>query len=212
MKRYWLTCFILVGTIWSLKAQWTVDYSVHAGVTFPRYLLSGISSGVSREASKTVNGQLTALATIFPTKYVGFETGLSIVGLGAKLEKSEFGSREVTQHTYWLQAPVSIVGKLPFNDSSHVFLKVGGYFGYGLYGKNYISGSYSGSASEDFTFGNGGTQQSTDYGFTMGIGYQTRRGYMISLNYLAGIRDVAPTNASYDQRNRAFSVSIGYRF
>lgn len=212
MKRYWLIGMVLVCTVWSSKAQWAIDYSVHAGVTFPRYFLSDISSGVSREASPTVNGQLAGLITFFPTKYVGFETGISIVGLGAKLEKSEFGSREVTQHSYWLQAPLSVIGKMPFNDSSHVFIKVGGYFGYGLYGKNYISGSYDGSASEDFTFGTGGTQQSTDYGFAMGIGYQSKRGYVISLNYLAGIRDIAPASASYDQRNGAFSLSIGYRF
>ncbi|MGK6350219.1 outer membrane beta-barrel protein [Parapedobacter sp. DT-150] len=192
--------------------QWTGDYSVYAGVTFPRYFLSDISSGVSREAAPTVNGQLGALVSIYPTQYVGFETGLSVAGLGAKLERSEFGTREVTQHTYWLQAPLSIVGRMPFSDSSYVFLNVGGYIGYGLYGKNYLSGSYDGSASEDVSFGNDGTQQSIDYGFQMGIGYQTKRGYRISFNYLAGIRDVAPDKASYDQRNGAFSISIGYRF
>ncbi|RQP08778.1 MAG: hypothetical protein EAS52_24610 [Parapedobacter sp.] len=213
MKRYWLIYFALVGTVCSSKAQqWTTDYSVYAGVTFPRYFLSDISSGVSREASPTVNGQLAALVTVFPTKYVGVETGLSIVGLGAALEKSEFGSREVTQHTYWLQVPLSVVGKVPFSDSSHVFVKAGGYFGYGLYGKNYLSSSYDGSASRDFSFGDGGTQQSTDYGFSMGIGYQTKQGYAISFNYLAGIRNIAPARASYSQRNGAYSLSIGYRF
>lgn len=213
MKKYWLISFMLVCAVYSSKAQhWTIDYSVHAGVTFPRYFLSGISSGVSREASPTVNGQLGGLITFFPTKYAGFETGVSVVGLGAELEKSEFGARKVSQHAYWLQVPLSIVGRVPFNDSSHVFLKAGGYFGYGLYGRNYLGGSYDGSADTDFTFGNGGTQQSTDYGFTMGVGYQTKQGYTISFNYLAGIQNIAPVRASYDQRNGAFSLSIGYRF
>lgn len=189
-----------------------MDYSIHAGVTFPRYYLSGISSGVSRESAPTANGQLGALVTIYPTAYAGFETGLSVVGLGAKLTRSEFGAREVTQHTYWLQAPLSIVGKVPFSDSSHVFLKAGGYIGYGLFGKNYVSGSYDGSASVDFTFADSGTQQPIDYGFSTGVGYRSRQGYLVSFNYLAGIRDISPGRGSYDQRNGAFSISIGYQF
>jgi len=213
MKRSCLIYLIIACAVNASNAQqWSVDYSIHAGVTFPRYHLSSISSGVSRESAPTVNGQLAAFVTVYPTTYVGFETGLSVVGLGAKLEKSEFGTREVTQHTYWLQVPLSMVAKMPFSDSSHVFLKVGGYVGYGLFGKNYLSGSYDGSANGDFTFGDGSTQQPVDYGFSSGVGYRSRQGYMVSFNYLAGIRDISPGRGSYDQRNGAFSISIGYQF
>ncbi len=215
-KRYSvLVCLMVLSAITPLSAQEQpidVSYSIHAGITFPKYTLSGVSSGVSREASGTVNGHLTGLVTIFPWKYVGFETGLSIAGLGAKWAHSEYGAIEVVQRTYWAQVPVDIVGRFPFSDdSSYLFLKMGGYAGYGLLGFNHFEKSYDGAYDKGFSFGESDKPERFDYGFHLGIGYQAANGFIVSLNYLAGIRNISSTH-KFDLRNSSFSVSLGYRF
>ncbi|WP_257666976.1 hypothetical protein [Parapedobacter tibetensis] len=101
---------------------------------------------------------------------------------------------------------------MPLRDSSNFFLSAGGYVGIGLFGKNYVPDSYTGTASHDFTFGNTGTQQRMDYGINFNVGYRLRSGYMVSVGYLQGIRDTAPDHAAYEQRNRAYSFTIGYQF
>lgn len=192
--------------------DWKVNYGVSIGLTRPGYALGNISSSISREASPTYNGQLNGLIRLSPSRYFGLESGLSLHGSGAILEWSEFGNREVVQHTYWLQMPVNLVGMLPLRDSSHFFLKVGAYGGYGLFGKNYIPDSYDGSAKRDFIFGRSGTQQRTDYGLQAAVGYRLRSGYFIAVGYQRGLRNVAPEQAAYEQRNRAYTVTIGYQF
>ncbi len=213
MKKIYTLCFFLLALLNIAAAQeWKLNYGVSAGATSSTYLLENISSGVGRSASKTYNGQVSGWAMISPNKYVGVEGGLAITGLGAVLNQSEFGSRQVRQHTYWLQVPVNLVAKLPLRDTSNFFLKVGGYAGIGLFGKNYIPDSYSGSAKQGFSFGDGGTQKGVDFGWNVSFGYKFRSGYLINLGYQRGLTDLAPSQAAYEQRNRAYTVGIGYEF
>lgn len=211
-----LACIVAISGGIPLKAQEQkvdVNYSVHAGVTFAKYSISDISSGVSREASGVVNGHLTGLVTAFPWRYVGFESGLSIMGLGGEWTRSEYGSTEVAQRTYWAQVPINIVGRFPFDGDSvtYVFAKMGGYVGYGIYGFNHFKTSYEGAYDTSFSFGESDKPERFDYGFNMGVGYQAKNGIVFSLNYLAGIRNTSSTY-KFDLRNGSYAVSVGYRF
>ena len=204
---------VLLLTVQHVAAQrpWRIDYGVSAGATKPTYVLENIRSGVSREASSTYNGHLGGWVMFSPNSYVGLQTGISVAGLGAVLKKSEFGSHEVLQHTYWLQVPLSLVGKLPLRDSSNFFITVGLYGGLGVFGKNYIPDSYDGNAQQTFAFGENGSQQRTDYGALLNLGYRLRSGYSLSIGYQYGKLDVAPSQAAFEQRNRAYVVTIGYQ-
>lgn len=194
------------------QQPWKIDFGISAGATRSTYVLDNIRSGVSREAANTYNGQLGGWAMFSPNAYIGLQTGVSITGLGARLQKSEFGSYEVLQHTYWLQVPLSLVGKLPLRDSSNFFLKVGIYGGLGLLGKNYIPDSYAGSATHSFSFGSDGTQRRTDYGALLSLGYRLLNGYSLEIGYQYGKADLAPSQAAYEQRNRAYTLTLGYQF
>lgn len=189
-----------------------LNYGVAANVTSPIYLLDNISSGVGRSASNTYNGMVSGWVMLSPNRYFGVEGGLAITGLGAVLNQSEFGSRDVKQHTYWLQIPVNLVAKLPLRDTSSFFLKAGGYTGVGLFGKNYIPDSYSGSAKQGFSFGDDGTQKGIDFGWNVSFGYKLRSGYLINLGYQRGLTNLAPSQAAYEQRNRSYTIGIGYEF
>ena len=211
MKKIFSICFCL---LFLMNVAFSQDwkYGVALGVTNANYLLDNVKSGVSRSTSSTFNGHVSGWVTLSPSRYFGVETGASVMGLGATLKTSEFGKREVQQHTYWLQVPVNVVGKLPLADSSSFFLKAGGYVGFGLFGKNYVPSSYSGSAKQEFLFGSGGTQKGLDLGWTLNLGYKLKSGYLINLGYQRGLKDLAPDNASYEQRNRAYTIGVGYEF
>lgn len=213
MKKILSLCFLMFVLSNGVFSQnWKLNYGGSIGVTNSNYILENISSGVGRSASSTVNGQLTGWVTLSPNAYFGLETGASIVGLGAKLNQSEFGNREILQHTYWLQVPFNFVGKLPLRDSSEFFLKAGGYVGLGIAGKNTIPDSYTGSARREFSFDKDGTQKGLDVGWSIGLGYKLKSGYLIHLGYQRGLFNLAPTAASYEQRNRAYTIGIGYEF
>ncbi len=213
IKRALAVCCIMFTLVRAAHPQdRKINYGVAVGATHPVYVLSNISSGVSRSASSTYNGQLSSWVSWSPTPYAGLEAGASVVGLGAKLTQSEFGSRNVIQHTYWLQFPVNIIGKLPLRDSSNFFVKAGGYVGVGLFGSNNVPNDYTGSATQDFSFGERETQQPVDIGWTLNMGYKLKSGYLISVGYQQGISDIAPSQAAYEQRNRAYTLSIGYEF
>src|SRR5690606_18568921 len=213
MKKICTISFLLLTMLNMAVAQdWKLNYGVAAGATNSIYLLENISSGVGRSASKTYNSQVSGWVMLSPHKYFGVEGGLAIAGLGDVLNQSEVGSREVRQHTYWLQVPVNLVAKLPLRDTSNFFLKAGGYAGVGLFGKNYIPDSYSGSAKQGFSFGNDGTQKGLDFGWNVSFGYKLRSGYLINIGYQRGLTDLAPNQAAYEQRNRAYTIGIGYEF
>lgn len=114
MKKIYAICFFLSTTLNMLVAQdWKLNYGVAADATSSIYLLDNISSGVGRSASNTYNGKVSGWVMLSPNRYFGVEGGLAITGLGAVLNQSEFGSREVLQHMYWIQVPVNFVAKFP---------------------------------------------------------------------------------------------------
>ena len=213
MKKIFAVClftFALSGV--ALSQKWKMNYGFAIGATNSNYSLANISSGIGRSASQIYNGQLSGWFTLFPTAYVGLETGASVVGLGAKLNQSEFGNRDVVQRTYWLQIPINIVGKLTLRDSSNFILKTGSYIGFGVFGNNYVPDSYTGSARREFSFGKSGTQKSVDFGWSVSLGYKLKYRYLISVCYQQGMRDLSPVQGAYEQRNRACLLSVGYEF
>ncbi len=206
------SCFCLLF-LQGLKAQdWQNHFGVKAGVNMINYQLSNISSGISRQTSSSVGFMLAGTFDTSPSKYFGLQTGLQLQLLGANLKYSEFGSTSVLQHTGWAQIPINVVGKLPVGDSSYFFLSAGVYGGFGIFGKNWVPNSYEGTQSHSFTFGNDGNQKRLDYGWDLSVGYQLPKNFNISVSYLKGLADLAPDNARYEQRNKAWQFAVGYQF
>lgn len=202
---------LLTMTTNSLFAQNHIwHYTLKVGAISSDYGLSHISNGTSRETSRAVGFSLTGLADVSLNPYFSIQSGLSFQRLGAQLNYSEFGNTKVQQHTLWLQVPLNFVAKLPLSDSSNFFMNAGPYGGIGLMGSNGFSSSYTG-AREDFIFGSEGSQKRFDYGLSFHIGYQLKKGYNFSVGYLMGLADLA-TRSRYEQRNKAWSLTLGYSF
>lgn len=203
---------LLLGVIYQpLQAQkWKTQYGIKLGASLPYYALSNINNNTSREASQKMGFAVTGTIEASPSPYFGMQSGISIQQLGAKLDYSEFGNTPVKQHTFWLQVPINFVGKLPLRDSSYFFLSAGPYGAFGLMGSNSFASNYTGNR-EDFTFGDQGSQKRFDYGANLNLGYQLNRGYNLSVGYILGLADLS-TSTRYEQRNRAFTFTVGYTF
>lgn len=211
-KKIFSICFFLLALLnIAVSQESKVNYGFSASFTSPAYQVYSVNSGITRSASSTFNGQLAGWARLSTSKYFGVEGGLALTGLGTKWTHSEFGSRDVTQHTYWLQVPVNLVFKFPIEDVGNLFFKVGGYAGVGLFGTNYGLGSYSGNSDTKFSFGDDGTQKGSDYGWNMNFGYKFKSGYLINLGYQQGLKDLS-TTSQYKQKNRAWTFGVGYEF
>ncbi|GAA4793330.1 hypothetical protein GCM10023231_21990 [Olivibacter ginsenosidimutans] len=211
MKKFILLS-ILVGFFHQqLSAQsWKYQYGIKLGASVPGYRLSNVSTGTTREASNTLGFSVTGTAEASPSRYFAIQSGLSFQLLGAQLNYSEFGKTNVRQRTFWLQVPLNVMAKLPLKDSSNFFIAAGPYGGLGLMGANNFDDSFTGTRT-DFTFGSNGSQKRFDYGVNLNIGYQVKRGYNIAIGYMMGIADLS-TSTRYQQRNRAWTVNVGYSF
>lgn len=211
MKKFILLS-ILIGLLHQqLSAQsWKYRYGIKLGASTPSYRLSNISSGTSREADNTLGFSVTGTVEAAPSTYFSIQSGLSFQLLGAQLDYSEFGSTRVGQRTFWLQVPINFVAKLPLRDSSNFFLAAGPYGSLGLMGANSFEDNFTGTRA-DFTFGSNGSQKRFDYGLNISAGYQLKKGYHISLGYMKGIADLS-TSSRYEQRNEAWTISVGYTF
>lgn len=216
MKKITILCFaasVIAVSANQVQAQeWNYQYGLQAGANLPGYKLSAISSGISREVSAIYGFLLGGTFEASPGRYFALQTGLSVQLLGAQLNRSEYGSTEVLQQVAWLQIPLNLVGKIPLADSSHFFLSAGVYGATGLFGKNWIPNSYAGSTSNQFSFGDDGTQKNIDYGLNFHVGYRLSSGYSLSVGYLKGLQNIAPSEAKYEQRNQAWQLTLGYTF
>ena len=213
MKKYVFLGFLHFILITSLKAQqWNIRYGIDLHVSAPTYGISNVTPGTSRQADKTYGLGLSGMIEASKWRLLAIQSGLTLQSLGAKLQYSEFGKTTVTQHTYWAQIPLNIVFRLPFpRKSGHdLFISSGPYAGLGLFGSNSFLSNYEGIPT-DFHFGNQGSQKRFDYGLQASFGYQIKRKYKLSVGYLDGLADLS-TSSRYEQRNRAWSASLGYSF
>ncbi|WP_028298505.1 outer membrane beta-barrel protein [Olivibacter sitiensis] len=212
MKKIFFIIVIVLLNLRYLGAQtWDLTYGVNVQASSPTYSVKNISSGISRDVSRTWGVGVGGFVHASPSKYFALEGGLNFQSLGSLLDYSEFGKNKVTQHSYWLQIPLKAIAKLPLRDSSYFFLGAGPYGGIGLFGTNSFKSSYSGTRT-DFSFGDDGTQQRIDYGLNFTTGYRFKKGVSVNAGYTWGLADIAPGSARYEQYNRAWTFGLGYHF
>lgn len=201
----------------SASAQ-ELGYGFRAGINFPSYAFSdGFSS------SSTVNFQVGAFVDVpLAGNFLSLQPGLSLQGKGAADGEWFFNVREPNdpalddfkQNTMWLDIPVNLIGKLQMPMGGFVFAGVGPYLGFGLSGKNTIDGADLTGEWPDFKFGKDNSLGGLDYGVNFSLGYQLPLGIHLVGGYGLGLADLAPEghtpNYGYEQRNRVWSVGLGY--
>lgn len=235
--RILFVCLIFIVPITSLKAQnKKFSFGVRAGVN--------ISNGteetpylVGNKKGKT-GFHVGVNADYLLTKSLYLESGLSLTTKGAVHEDAELwiGSTNPAT-TYWkrttnlvyLQLPLKVGYKFGISPSVKVLLNAGGYFAYGIGGKetvkqNTVPSSVRGE--EKFTGDSFGTEtrrravydlKKEDYGLTFGTGAEYKQ-FSLHVDFELGLANIgkpnsqnAPGNKS-EFRNRNLSVGVGYAF
>src|SRR5690606_26891120 len=185
MKKLILSIAILAFSVSVFAQGQPMGFGIKAGVNFPKYNFSGNDNSIETDAS--TNFHVTAFldAPIF-TDYLYVQPGISLQGKGAKFAEGSFMGEDyrVTQNTMWLEIPVNLVAKAPTGQTGHLFVGAGPYVGFGLSGKNKVTGG-NGDASEvgDFKFGSENDQKGTDFGLNFIGGYQFNNGLIIHGGY-----------------------------
>src|SRR5690606_24221882 len=188
MKKLFLSATAVLFGLGAFAQSQPLGYGIKAGVNFPTYHLS--NSDLDDLKSSTnfhVTGYLDA--PLGGNFYL--QPGVSLQGKGAKFAES--GDIKVTQNTMWLEVPVNAVAKFPTGAAGNFFVGAGPYVGFGLSGKNKISGGDS-SISTDFKFGKDEDQKGVDFGLNFLAGYQLSSGLTLGAGYGLGLADIAPNN------------------
>ena len=213
MKKLILSIAALAFSVGAFAQGQPLGFGVKAGVNFPKYNYSGSNSTI--ETSSATSFHVTAfLDAPLVGNYLYVQPGVSLQGKGAKFaEGTAFGNDiSVTQNTMWVEVPVNLVAKLPTGLAGQVFVGAGPYVGFGLSGKNKVSGG-NGNSDEfgDFKFGNDEDLKGTDFGLNFIAGYQLGSGLMIHGGYGLGLTNLTPDGGgNLKTTNRVWTVGLGF--
>lgn len=205
MKRKLLTIAAALCFIAGAKAQ--TSYGIKAGVNFPKLSVTQKETSGSISSGASTNFYVTGFVDAPIASNLSIQPGLSLQGKGSK-SKDEVD--EVKGNIMYLELPVNFVYYVPAG-SGNVFLGAGPYAAYALSAKNKING-----VSTNVKFGNGPDDDGVkrfDAGLNFLLGYKLSNGFLLNGGYGLGL-----TNIMYDnilgvkQKNRVFSVGVGYQF
>jgi hypothetical protein len=161
---------------------------------------------------------------------LSLQPGLMVSGKGAKFTYGDIsGGNWYTLQTnpIYLELPVNLVGKIPFDDNSNLFFGAGVYGAMGVGGKYKVNGEVIGIgysdegtieySNDDPTNGNNGESgdiKRYDYGFNFLGGVELNH-ITLNVNYGLGLADIKPGEDNNDNdkfKNRVLSFSVGYLF
>ena len=210
MKKLVLAIVALGLSVGVFAQGQPMGFGIKAGVNFPKYNFSGDNASI--ETSTSTNFHVTGYLDAPLSSYLSVQPGVSLQGKGAKYAEGTLlgNDYEVTQNTMWLEVPVNLVAKLPTGGTGNFFVGAGPYLGFGLSGKNKVSGD-DGSVESDFKFGKDEDLKGMDFGLNFIAGYQLNSGLMIHGGYGLGLTDLTPDGGGdAKQTNRVWTVGLGF--
>ncbi|WP_293947046.1 MULTISPECIES: porin family protein [unclassified Sphingobacterium] len=205
MKRKLLSIAAALCFIAGAKAQ--TSYGFKAGVNFPKLSVTQKETSGSFSSGASTNFYVTGFVDAPIASNLSIQPGLSLQGKGSK---SKDGADEVKGNIMYLELPVNFVYYVPAG-SGNIFLGAGPYAAYALSAKNKING-----ISTDVNFGNGADEDGVkrfDAGLNFLLGYKLSNGFLINGGYGLGLTNIVYDNElGLEQKNRVFSVGVGYQF
>ncbi|WP_212000717.1 porin family protein [Chitinophaga sp. HK235] len=196
------------------------------------------TSGGSTEDAKTLSGFNVGVIADLPLvpRILSFQPGVFYTTKGTKSEVGDKNHVSLTspyakysQNPSYIEVPLNLIGKLPIGEGASLFAGVGPYFAFGVAGRNKyeavtVAGAASGSSDikwdDDTPFNNGDLNQGRDkwkrfdWGGNVQVGAEISN-FLISAQYGIGFAKVysgQDNNADDKNKNRVFSVSVGYLF
>ncbi|SKA17458.1 Outer membrane protein beta-barrel domain-containing protein [Chitinophaga eiseniae] len=196
------------------------------------------SNDGSTKDAKSLSGFNVGVIADLPLvpRILSFQPGVFYTTKGTKSEVGDKNNVTVTnpyakytQNPSYIEVPLNFVAKLPVGEHASLFAGVGPYFAFGVAGKNKyeattVAGTTSGSSSikwdDDTPFNNGDLNQGRDkwkrfdWGGNVQVGAEISN-FLISAQYGIGFAKVYSgeiNSTDNKDKNRVFSVSVGYLF
>lgn len=175
----------------------------------------GIRAGYNAARSYSNDPEIKADGGIFSGYHLGVQAEFKLSKTWSLQPQLNYNRKGVSVahdghadrfHFNVIDLPVNLV----YRSSKGFFAGAGPNFGYNLSGG--LKAHDDPTENFDFSFGSGVNQiKRFDLGANLMVGYQFKKNYFISANYLAGLTNLsnAPGNV---WRNNLFGVSVGYVF
>jgi len=198
MKK--LIIFIAVALLFTYSADsFAQTFGVRGGLNMSNMLLKSDENTADTKAK--VGFHIGGTAEFEITDMFSFETGLFLMTMGYKYEVL---SVDYKTNLLYLNIPITAKARYELDNFS-LYGLFGPYIGLGLSGKN---------NSVDIEWGSGDSDnlKRFDFGWTIGAGVEYEA-FMAGLSYNLGLANImAQTEGGYKAKNRAFLISVGYRF
>ena len=220
-----LAFFLIVSNV---EAQ--SDLQIRGGVNLAN--VSTTSDGKVDDANTLTSFHVGILGDVHLASVFHLQPGIFFTGKGSKLEigrPTENFYAKQTSNPYYIEVPVNLVVKLPFNDESHFFFGAGPYGAIGIAGKakterkvlNFTSKTENNiefSNDDPTTFGEEegtglGVLKRFDYGLNGVVGVEGKR-VVLSAGYglgLAKLQSGAESGEDNNNKHRVLSFALGIK-
>ncbi|HEV8284407.1 MAG TPA: outer membrane beta-barrel protein [Chitinophagaceae bacterium] len=229
MKNRLFVVALFVATI-SFSANAQSKAILRAGVNFAN--VSVTNDGRVDDANMLTSFQAGILGDVHLVSMLHLQPGIFFTGKGSKIEigrPSENLYVKQTSNPFYIEVPVNLVVKLPFNSESHFFFGAGPYGAIGIAGKAKTDKTVLGfttrtennivfSNDDPSTFnqeeGTGlGVLKRFDYGLNGAVGVEGKFA-VISVNYGLGLAKLQSGSTSSEDNNnkhRVLSLTLGFK-
>ena len=220
-----LALFLVVANV---EAQ--SNLQIRGGVNLAN--VSTTSDGKVDDANTLTSFQVGILGDVHLASILHLQPGIFFTGKGSKIEigrPTENFYAKQTSNPFYIEVPVNLVVKLPFNDESHFFFGAGPYGAIGIAGKakterkvlNFTSKSENKiefSNDDPTTFGEEegtglGVLKRFDYGLNGMVGVEGKR-LVLSAGYglgLAKLQSGAESGEDNNNKHRVLNFSVGIK-
>lgn len=226
LKIFFLTAATAV-LVSSVKAQ---NAQLKAGVNLANVSIT--DDGNVDDANMLTSFHVGILGDVKLASILHLQPGIFFTGKGSKLEigrPTENFYAKQTSNPFYIEVPVNLVIKLPFNDESHFFFGAGPYGAIGIAGKaktdrkvlNFTSHTENNiefSNDDPSTFGEEegtglGVIKRFDYGLN-GVAGVEGKNLVLSAGYglgLAKLQSGSNSSADNNNKHRVLSFSVGFK-
>jgi hypothetical protein len=228
MMRIIIFCMAAVLFLTNANAQSSAQ--IKAGVNFAN--VSVTDDGSVDDANMLTSFQVGILGDVHLASILHLQPGLFFTGKGSKIEigrPTENLYIKQTSNPFYIEVPVNLVVKLPFNSESHFFFGAGPYGAIGIAGKaktdkkllnftTHTKNNIEFSNDDPSTFGEEegtglGVLKRFDYGLNGIVGVEGKN-LVLSAGYGLGLAKLqSGSNSSVDNNNkhRILNFSVGIK-
>jgi hypothetical protein len=228
MRRFF--SISIVALLFSSAAQAQSNAQIKAGVNLAN--VSTTNDGNVDDANMLTSFHVGILGDVHIASILHLQPGIFFTGKGSKIEigrpTENFYAKQTT-NPFYIEVPVNLVIKLPFNDESHFFFGAGPYGAIGIAGKaktdkkvlgfsSHTENSIEFSNDDPTTFGEEegtglGVLKRFDYGLNGTVGVEGKS-IVLSAGYGLGLAKLqSGSNSGEDNNNkhRVLSFSLGFK-